>query len=1184
MDFTTQDVLNNFELLIFNIKDQSDYSVFESNIETFLKLPNQFVLVLLDIIESNDCDCSIRETSLDFLVKYCAYGTESIFSELSSETHLVIRQKLEDLIEILLINITQEKEVDSIQLSLFKKVCQTFGILIENLGFEFFSKTSEIIEILCCCDTHEDIRLIGFESITQFAPRLNDDNDMLNICCSLVVDSLNNENIPEVIVCSIKAWCAITSHINGREQIDLLSSLMDRVLELLDMCLHVEVDPDDSNDLEIKEEAEKQACIIISELNELANARMRAVKPYLVHIVSKMLDIMESSNLEASDPNYLGLMTAQSAIQFVLDLLETIPERMIQIPNFVNRVIGWLLSQMIKTPEDEKWETKRELTLEDDEKLAPVFFADVAIGRFALKVPGQILLNSLSEYVEPLLSADEWNQRIGGINALSACTEGLIANCIPLELLEGLTATILEMMNDDHKRVRHVAIHCMSEFITNFPDFVDMFGDAFLEAGLGRRETETVEKNLAPLADAFVLLLETAEDSYIVEDYKDELVDFALDLLNREASWVVQSGLNLFAAIAICLKEDFSEYYEDVAEMLQELLNSIGADDSSLDQDQKLLRSVIYDVWSLIGFHTKNDTFKAHSHDIMVAVTNLKTNLSTDDPLNETYFVLFSRVASVLGNEIGDLLDSFMDSALPILQEPEDIKYQTITDINEFEIAADEPGYVTFLSGDQKFSYNRSQAEEKAAICRALATVVSVAEHAFSLYLSDTLSICIQMFKTNFVELLPDVLTLASSLMGLVKLLNEDDDVETREQQLSIFADMFNSFIKAFLQVFLNLKANKEGELIPAKSDFVFDFSWLSDANVAMKSFLNIVSCYSPYLNRQNYVEIFSMMNMILEHVKELRENTEEEIDDEYLAEDEFAEYQLLLGIGITIGHMMRHLGMNNIDLLLSFFENDIFQYFTGINKENVHDDDENGTVSQDDSSFELGERMLDAQFYLSVIDDMIINFHETDLINEAIELALPIALTRFLSFADDDTDHLSLDQTIAYFLNLCAQYKFSLVEAYVLDVYKKAFSLLEGGNFDVTNAGEFRDNLLSLLIHILYSSPSEIFGDSLSEEWIKVVQFLPLTKDFLEANTLFKLFIELIENNYGPVCQQSEVTMKILVCFIDSLHSKFLSEELNSRIRTIFINVFSDAEGLLNSFANELTKKSQKKLQNLLE
>jgi len=726
---------------------------------------------------------------------------------------------------------------------------------------------------------------------------------------------------------------------------------------------------------------------------------------------------------------------------------------------------------------------------EEDPEDTNCEIGEETLDRLSLALGGKVLVPELFKMIPNLFASEDWRQRYAALMAISIVGEGSAK--VISEILPNIIKLILHGLSDGHPRVRWAACNTIGQMATDFAEyeFQQSFHKEILPALVSVMDDKDNARVQAHAASAVINFCEHCSPE-LLEPFLDGLLSKLLVLLHQGNKIVQEQAVTAIAAIADCIQDQFTKYYDTFMPFLKSVLSN------ATSKDYRILRGKAMECISLIGVAVGKEKFGADAKEVMEQLMATQGKLEEDDPQKAFVLQAWARFCKCLGPHFVPFLPYIMPPLLASAKLQPDLK---VTD----EECSDEEGWEYLPVGDKKsVGIKTSILEEKATACNMLYCYAEELKEGFFQFVEPVASIVIPLMKFYYHDNVRSaaVSTVPCLLTSLSLALPND-----RTMLFELWGRIFPVLLEAMV-------AEIENEILLGMIE-------------ALQNCVEIVgeNCLNPNQLEDTVKAVKSLLGESFQRRKQrLEEADDQDFDpeeEERLGEENEKEEDILSMIGDLVGKLTK----THKERILPLFQQYLLAEFLVLVGE--------------------GATSTDRHVGLCVFDD-IAEFLETSALG-LYQHFLPPMLN---NLADP---HSAVRQAAVYGIGVCSQFGGDLVKPFVPQVLATLDQVIADPSARSEENVYATENAISAIAKICRFHAPSISLPIFLPRWLS---FLPVTEDKIESKVTYSHLCYFIENleTRGLLLNGLENLGKVLSIFGTILETNLIDDTLTQRIRQI--------------------------------
>eukprot|EP01099_Mayorella_cantabrigiensis_P001326 TRINITY_DN1575_c0_g1_i1.p1 TRINITY_DN1575_c0_g1~~TRINITY_DN1575_c0_g1_i1.p1 ORF type:complete len:1131 (+),score=337.45 TRINITY_DN1575_c0_g1_i1:1-3393(+) len=866
----------------------------------------------------------------------------------------------------------------------------------------------------------------------------------------------------------------------------------------------------------LNEKKEQEARDALEVFVEVAEAEPNFLRPYVVPLIEAMFQIAGADTLEPE--------TRHMAVEFILTLAENKPGMVRKIPSLVDRFLPICLRFMMELDEAEDWYNQEDD--EDDEELTNKDFGEEAIDRFALSMGGKAIAPSLFNLIPTLLLSQDWKQRHAGIMSIALVGEGCSKFIGPH--LENVLKYIIPGFTDPHPRVRWAACNAAGQMATDFtPDFQQKAHQPVLNGVMTVMSDLTFPRVVAHAASSIINFCEGC-DPELLAPYVDGLLAKLFSLLGTGHKMVQEQSVTAVAAIADCIKEKFTPYYETFMPYMIRILAEASG------KNYRTLRGKSIECISILALAVGKEKFLPDSPRVMELLMRLQNSeLEPDDPQISFLLQSCARLCTCLSEHFVPYLGAVMPPLLKSAQIQPDVK--VTEDFDDQEPKDEEEGWDYIPIQDKRIGIRTSTLEEKATACNMILCYVAELKEGFFPYVDQVAQILVPLLKFYYHDgCRMAAVTTMPELLRSVSIYVEKKGAD-RQLVKTLFDFIFNTLIQV-------IPTEIELEILTAMLESVSQILDIIGEN-------NIID--PPQVK-----QTIDAFKVILDDFGQRRENREEkgnepDFDDEEaekLEEENEQEEEFLSQVGEVMGKFCKLYKAH----FLPFFSELVVPIA--------------GLLAPTRPSH-------DRQIGLCIFDDLVEHCGP-----ETIHVFPQFWNAMVKSLEDPDP---SVRQAASYGVGVCAVVVGSQIGSAIQEVVPRLTTLINHPASREEENAYATENGISSLGKICKHLSQFVNTAELLPLWLS---WFPVQYDKVESVVIYGLLCDFIEsNNQHLLGVNGERVPRIIALLFGALGTDLVNDELNVRLANIIAQMSRALPALFQNHFNSLDQETKNRVQPFL-
>jgi len=1075
----------NFQSLVINLLsgDNDVRGQAEKVFNEVKKFPDQLSLALLHSLRTTEehvrtfCAVLLRRT----LVK----GNPVVWNTLQPATQQTLKFEL--------IQALEQEPSYHVQ----KKICDTISDLAVVVVPE--GQWNELLTSLFQWsknpkDTLRVCSLTIFSDLSQFvAPTMKQHFATLQeILSAALQDSSMN-----VRIAAVAATANVMTVLETNEEKERFRKLLPMMLDCVSVALN--------------EKKEQEARDGLQVFVEIAEAEPLYLRPYLTPLIDAMFQISSAHTLEPE--------TRHMAVEFILTLAENKPGMMRKIPSLVDRFLPICLRFMMELDDSETW--YRQEDDEDDEELTNKDFGEEAIDRFALSLGGKSIVPALFNLVPTLLISPDWKQRHAGIMSIALVGEGCSKFLAPH--LENVLKYIIPGFTDPHPRVRWAACNAAGQMATDFtPDFQTISHSSILNGVMVVMSDLNFPRVVAHAASSIINFCEGC-DPELLGNYADGLLAKLFSLLGTGHKMVQEQAITAVAAIADCIKDKFTPYYDTFMPFMKRILAEADG------KNYRTLRGKAIECISIIALAVGKAKFLPDSQQVMELLVRLQNSeLEPDDPQISFLLQSCARLCTCLSEHFVPYLGAVMPPLLKSAQIQPDVK---VTEDFGDQEPNEEEGWDYIPIQDKRIGIRTSTLEEKATACNMILCYVAELKEGFFPYVDPVAQILVPLLKFYYHDgcRMAAVTTMPELLRSVCLY------VEKTGGDRALVKTLFDFVYNTLVQV---IPTEIELEILTAMLDSVAQILDIIGENIIDQTQV------------KQTIEAFKVILDDFAQRRASREDKGQEVDfddeeAEKLEEENEQEEEFLSQVGEVMGRFCK------------LFKAHFLPFFSEL-------------VVPIAGLLDESRPTHDRQIGLCIFDDLVEHCGP-----ETIHVFPHFWNTMIKSLENPDA---SVRQAASYGVGICAVVVGGQIASTLPEVIPKLTTLINHpGSREEENAYA-TENGISSMGKICKHLPQFVNTAELLPLWLS---WLPVQYDKVESRVIYGLLCDFIEsNNPHLMGANGERIPRIIGLLFGALGSDLVDDEQNVRIANIIAQMSRALPALFQNHFDSLDPETKNRVQ----
>ncbi|CCK70392.1 importin PSE1 KNAG_0E01260 [Huiozyma naganishii CBS 8797] len=462
---------------------------------------------------------------------------------------------------------------------------------------------------------------------------------------------------------------------------------------------------------------------VLESLIELVELAPRLFKDMFDQIIQFCNILIKNTDLETP--------ARTTALELLTVFSENAPQMCKMNANYASSIVMNTLLMMteISLDDDDAAEWKESDDTDDEEEVT-YDHARQALDRVSLKLGGQYLAPTLFQFLQQMVTSNDWRARFAATMALSSAAEGC------QDVLIGEIPKILDMVvpliADPHPRVQYGCCNVLGQISTDFSPLIQRIAhERILPALISRLTPASCERVQTHAAAALVNFSEQANQK-ILEPYLDSLLTNLLTLLQSNKLYVQEQALTTIAFIAEAAKTKFIKYYDTLMPLLLNVLKTENQDNNGV------LKGKCIECATLIAVAVGKLKFAEHSQELIgLLLAHQNAMVSEDDSIRSYLEHGWGRICRIMGEEFVPLLPVVLPPLLETAKATQDVS------LIEEEEAADFQKYVDWdvvqIQG-KHIAIHTSVLDDKVSAMELLQLYASILKNLFAGYVQEIMT------------------------------------------------------------------------------------------------------------------------------------------------------------------------------------------------------------------------------------------------------------------------------------------------------------------------------------------------------------------------------------------------------------------------------------------------------------
>lgn len=473
----------------------------------------------------------------------------------------------------------------------------------------------------------------------------------------------------------------------------------------------------------LKAHSEENARAAIGMFVELAESEPLFFRPQIVPMCQLMVEIISTTKLED--------VTRQYALEFLVTLCEQKPGMMAKVPNFFPKLVQLCVALLLEVEDDQDWFTRGA----DSVEVSNVDVAAECLDRLCLCLTGKTMVPIVRQMLPSLLGSKVWKERAAGLQVLCIMGEG--CNEEISEDLPSVIRMVVPFFQDPHPRVRFGSMNTLGQLCLDFgPGFQEDYHAVILPALLTQMEAEKIPKVLSHICATTVNWCNGLDPVHLLP-YAPRWMTGLQGILQQGHIIAQEQALMAVAAMAECMQEKFTPYYDGFMPLCKHLLGRASA------KEHREIQGKCVDVITVMAASVGAQKFAADGAQILpIMVQMQKTKMDDDDPMIGHLMQGWARISKCLGPAFVEFLPVVMPSTLASAAKKPDVQIAT----NDNHEKLQNEGIWDFRTvANESFACKTSTMEEKSMATNMLFCYANDLKEHFMPYIVDTTNIVIPL-------------------------------------------------------------------------------------------------------------------------------------------------------------------------------------------------------------------------------------------------------------------------------------------------------------------------------------------------------------------------------------------------------------------------------------------------------
>ncbi|PHT64841.1 hypothetical protein T459_29266 [Capsicum annuum] len=486
-------------------------------------------------------------------------------------------------------------------------------------------------------------------------------------------------------------------------------------------------------------EEEELVCSLLEDLIVLAGVETAFFEVKIGVVIECMVRIAEDMRLREK--------LRQLAIEFVVTVAEDREcgcRMMRMVPNEeVTKLVGVLIVMLAYIEDDPSWGNANS----DDGNegvLSMCSYAMVSLNRLAVALGESVIVPCCHSCLSTFLGSQEWRGRHAAVTAIGLISEGcskvMLGNNLstsPPEALllemEKLVETIVNLIHDEHPRVRWATIHAIGQLSKYMsPHFQEQYHQQLLPA-LIQVLDDFDNPRLQTQATSALLLYSHNCSSDVLKLYLHKIVNKLVMFLQRGMPMTKEAALATLATLAISSQEDSASIYNSVTPFLKVIMVTTKKDTSHM------LLAKTLECSTMITLAVGNLGILDYVEKVIAALISLQeTQTEVEDPTRSLLLQAWGRLCKGLGADFLPYLNIVMPFVLKSVRLTSDLGVSNNS--SDTDDSDDE----------SKLGIRSAVLEEKALACHMLCCFAAELKEGLHFWVNEVISVLVPMLTSKF--------------------------------------------------------------------------------------------------------------------------------------------------------------------------------------------------------------------------------------------------------------------------------------------------------------------------------------------------------------------------------------------------------------------------------------------------
>eukprot|EP01006_Ploeotia_vitrea_P035162 TRINITY_DN65842_c6_g5_i7.p1 TRINITY_DN65842_c6_g5~~TRINITY_DN65842_c6_g5_i7.p1 ORF type:complete len:1775 (-),score=941.62 TRINITY_DN65842_c6_g5_i7:68-4741(-) len=442
-------------------------------------------------------------------------------------------------------------------------------------------------------------------------------------------------------------------------------------------------------------------------LTDLAEAHPKFLRQHLNLVVQTMVQIASSATLDVD--------TRSTAASFLLKLAEEGKGMIRSMELFPQTIIPMAFKFLCVVDHDEdEWRTAEEVDYIETEGLS---MGIQCIDRLALALGGKIFLSIAVPIIRQFIKSNNWIHRHAALIAVAEMSDACRKEVQPS--LQSIYNMVLPFtVQDPHPRVRWAATHALANFAEYFsPELQEEHHSTLMPALIACTDPTRQGAHRRVLRHATLVVVGVVAppnmESETLEPYLEQLVKNMVALLKSNDMGLQESALMCIAAMASVAGMSFGKYYDFFMTTLVQIIKT------AVGEDKRSLRAAAIECIGMFGQTVDTAKFTPHARSIVEELVRLQNSgIGNEDPQWFQLEQTLVRIAKVLRGGFKPYLQVVVSHLVEKARQEDGCSF-----LAQDESVGDgmqEVVYQVRGHGNARVQFNSTALEEKGIACNLL--------------------------------------------------------------------------------------------------------------------------------------------------------------------------------------------------------------------------------------------------------------------------------------------------------------------------------------------------------------------------------------------------------------------------------------------------------------------------------